>query len=164
MVTTGKTLSIVRGEYHEIRKVHMDPAKTGDTVRVHYRGELTDGTVFDSSADREPLEFTLGSGQVIPGFDSAVTGMSPGEKKTVKIAADDAYGQRYEEQLLTLKRDQLPPGVDVEVGQALELTDDQGRTWAVTVAEVTPETITLDANHELAGKDLTFHLELVSIL
>ena len=141
----------------------MSAAKAGDTVLVHYQGELQDGTVFDSSTGRDPLEFVLGTGQVIPGFDAAVTGMTPGEKKTVRIPAGEAYGDRNEEQLLTLQRDQLPPGVDVEVGQGLELTDDQGQTWAVTVVDVTADTITLDANHELAGNDLTFHLELVSI-
>lgn len=141
----------------------MAEAKAGDTVKVHYRGELSDGTVFDQSTGRDPLEFTLGSGQVIPGFDKAITGMTAGEKKTVNIPAVDAYGPHREEQILTLKRDQLPPGVDVEVGQAVELTDDRGQSWPVRVAEVTPDTITLDANHELAGEDLTFHLELVSI-
>lgn len=141
----------------------MNAVKNGDTVRVHYRGELSDGSVFDSSAGQEPLEFVVGSGQVIPGFDSAVNGMTPGEKKTVTIPPAQAYGDRNPEQMLTLNRNQLPPGVDVEVGQELQLTDDQGMEWEVTVVEVTPEAIMLDANHSLAGKDLTFHLELVSI-
>ena len=121
----------------------MAAAKAGDTVRVHYTGTLGDGEVFDSSDGGEPLEFTLGEGEVIAGFDEAVTGMSPGDEKTVTIPADEAYGERSEELVMRVPRTQLPPDLEVEVG------DDH---------------VLLDANHPLAGADLTFALTLVEIL
>ena len=141
----------------------MPAAQSGDTVRIHYTGRLADGTVFDSSEDREPLEFTLGSGQVIPGFDRGVTGMEVGDTKTIEIPAAEAYGERSEEMTLTVGRDQFPEGLDPEVGHQLQLGMDDGQLVPVTVTEVTDDTVTLDANHELAGKDLIFDLELVSI-
>lgn len=141
----------------------MSQATTGDTVRVHYTGKLDEGEVFDSSRQREPLEFTLGGGQVIPGFDQAVAGMRPGEEKTVTIPAGEAYGPRRDELFLKVERDRLPAHLDPEVGQQLQMS--QGEQVAmVTIAEVTDEGVILDANHPLAGRDLTFELELVEIV
>lgn len=139
-------------------------AKTGDTVEVHYRGQLEDGSVFDSSEGREPLQFTLGTGSVIPGFENVVLGMEPGESKTETIASQDAYGPHRPEMVLQLRRNQLPSELDVEVGQELELTDDQGHTAFATVTDVDEKTITLDANHILAGKDLVFTIRLERIV
>jgi peptidylprolyl isomerase len=141
----------------------MAQANSGTTVRVHYTGKLDDGQVFDSSRQREPLEFTLGGGQVIPGFDQAVAGMEPGEAKTVTIPADEAYGGRSEELFLRVERDRLPPDLEPEVGQQLQMNQG-GQVAIVTVAEVADDAVTLDANHPLAGKDLTFELELVEIV
>lgn len=138
------------------------PVKTGDTVRVHYTGKLEDGKVFDSSNGRDPLEFTVGSGQVIPGFDQAVAGMSPGEEREVRIPAAEAYGDRKDDLVIVVERTQLPPDIDPQVGQQLQLSQ-EGRAFVVQVADVTPDNITLDANHPLAGEDLTFELELVGI-
>jgi peptidylprolyl isomerase len=139
-----------------------EQAKAGDTVRVHYTGTLDDGTEFDSSAGREPLEFTLGAGQVVPGFDAAVTGMRIGERKTVTIPAAEAYGEPRQELLLTVPRAQVPPNVQPRVGQRLQVgRGDQA--FPVVVHEVTDEHVVLDGNHPLAGQDLTFALELVEI-
>ena len=141
----------------------MAAAQQGDTVRIHYTGTLEDGTVFDSSEGRDPLEFTLGSGQVIPGFDEGVTGMSVGEKKSINIPPEKAYGERNEEMILQVPADQVPPDLNPEVGQKLQMSGPQGQTVVVEVMEVTDETITLDANPPLAGKALNFEIELVSI-
>jgi len=139
-------------------------AKNGDTVRVNYTGKLADGTVFDSSAGREPLEFTVGAGQVIPGFDNAVLGMKVGEKKTVTIPVDEAYGQRRDEQIAEISREKLPSDMTPEVGQQLVMKQSDGREIVVVITKVSDETVTIDANHPLAGKDLTFEIELVKIL
>ena len=136
------------------------PAKRGDTVRVHYTGTLKDGTQFDSSRGREPLEFTLVGGRVIAGFDAAVTGMEVGETRTVTIPSSDAYGDRNDAMLLRIPRAQVPPNVSPHVGQQLQVGRG-GEAVNVTVREVTPEHVVLDANHPLAGEDLTFALELV---
>lgn len=140
----------------------MSSAKSGDTVLVHYTGRLEDGSVFDSSDGRDPLEFTVGSGQVIPGFEAAVSGMSPGEERSVTIPAADAYGDRKDDLVIEVERTQLPPDIDPSPGQQLQLSQ-EGRAFVVTVADVTPEKVTLDANHPLAGEDLTFDLQLVAI-
>lgn len=140
----------------------MSHAKPGDTVRLHYTGTLGDGSEFDSSRGREPLEFTLGAGQVIPGFDEAVSGMRVGERKTVTIPADQAYGVRQEELILAVPRAQVPPHIALEVGQQLQLSQ-EGHAFQVTVREVTAEQVVLDGNHPLAGEALTFALELVEI-
>jgi FKBP-type peptidyl-prolyl cis-trans isomerase 2 len=140
----------------------MESAKPGDKVQVHYTGMLEDGSVFDSSDGRDPLEFTLGSGQVIPGFDRAVSGMSPGQERSVRIPASDAYGDRKDDLVIVVEREQLPPDMDPAVGQQLQLKQD-GRGFVVTVKDVGPESITLDANHPLAGEDLEFKVQLVSI-
>ncbi|MEW6426743.1 MAG: FKBP-type peptidyl-prolyl cis-trans isomerase [Thermodesulfobacteriota bacterium] len=141
----------------------MAQAKNGDKVQIHYTGTLADGTVFDSSAGREPLAFTLGSGQVIPGFEQAVLGMALGENKTVTIPAAMAYGAFQQELLIAVPRAQVPPEIDPEVGQTLQMGTPDGQTVVVRVVEVTEEHVQLDANPPLAGKDLTFAIELVAI-
>ena len=141
----------------------MSTAKPGDTVHVHYTGRLDDGSVFDASEGRDPLEFTLGQGQVIGGFDDAVSGMAVGDAKTVRIPSDEAYGPRRDELLIEVPRAQLPDGLDVEVGMQLQLRREDGGAMPVTVAETGEAAITLDANHPLAGQALTFELQLVGI-
>ena len=138
-------------------------AKKGDKVSIHYIGTLADGTVFDSSRDREPLQFELGGGQVIPGFETAVLGMTPGETKKVSIPPDQAYGERHDEMVGRLEKSQLPPDLDPQVGMQLESRDDKGQMFLLTVVAVEEDTVTVDANHPLAGETLTFDLELVSI-
>jgi len=133
-------------------------AKTGDTVRVHYTGKLADGTVFDSSVGSEPYEFTLGQGQTISGFEQAVIGMKVGETKTVTIPVDEAYGPRRDDLIVEIGRDRLSPDINPEVG--MQLTSGQG---TVTIIEVSETTVKIDANHPLAGQDLTFDIELVEI-
>lgn len=140
----------------------MKKADAGDTVQIHYTGKLEDGSVFDSSRGRDPLEFTLGSGQVIEGFDSAVAGMAPGEEKTVTIPADNAYGGRRGELVFEVERSQLPDTIEPEVGQQLQMSQN-GQVAIVTITDVTDEGVKLDANHPLAGRDLTFELELVEV-
>ncbi len=142
----------------------MAPAKLGDTVKVHYTGKLDDGTVFDSSVDRNPLEFTIGESQVIPGFEQAVVGMVLDESKTIKISANEAYGLRHEEMVAEVERNQFPEGMQLEVGQELQLRQDDEQIIFVAVTNVSESTVTLDANHPLAGKDLTFDIELVEII
>ena len=141
----------------------MQQARRGDTVHVHYRGTLADGTEFDTSAGSDPISFTIGAGEVIPGFETAVEGMSAGEKKTHTIAADNAYGERRDELVFTVNREQMPPGNELEVGDMLRVGFPDGSSAAVQVAALDGDSVTLDANHPLAGKDLTFELELVSI-
>jgi len=141
----------------------MASAKSGDTVRVHYTGRLEDGSVFDTSEGRDPLEFTLGGGEVIAGFDEAVTGMEEGERRSAHIAADDGYGVRREELVLEMPREQIPDDLDLEVGMMLELHRQDGNAVPVTVTDLGDVNVTLDANHPLAGEDLTFEVELVSI-
>jgi peptidylprolyl isomerase len=141
----------------------MTQAKNGDTVKVHYTGKLDDGTEFDSSVQGDPLEFTLGEGELIPGFEQAVVGMSPGESKTIRIAADQAYGPHQEEMVLVVERDQFPPHITPQLGQQLELRHPDGQAVSVTVTDISTSDITLDANHPLAGQDLIFDIELVDI-
>jgi peptidylprolyl isomerase len=141
----------------------MSAARAGNRVKVHYTGRLDDGSVFDSSKGRDPLEFEVGSGQVIPGFDEAVSGMKAGERKTVRIACGDAYGERREDLVLKVERSAFPPEIVPEVGQRLQMGQESGQMAVVTVAEVAEENVKLDANHPLAGQDLTFELELVAI-
>ena len=141
----------------------MTTAKQGDTVHIHYSGSLADGTVFDSSADRDPLSFTIGSGQVIPGFEEAVIGMAIDEKKNVTIPVDKAYGPRNEELVMTVPKEQVPPDLNPEVGQKLQMQGPENTPVVVEVTEVAEEHIKLDANPPLAGKDLVFDIELVEI-
>ena len=142
----------------------VSQATPGDTVLFHYTGSLKDGTVFDSSSGREPLRVTLGSGQVIPGVDEALVGMAPGEEKSVTLDADEAYGPRRPELLHEVQREAIPPEVDLQVGKQLEGRDTAGQRLRLTVVDVADDTVTLDANHPLAGQDLKFELELVEIV
>lgn len=142
----------------------MTEAKSGDTVRIHYTGTLDDGTQFDSSAGRDPLEFALGGGQVIPGFDSAVDGMAVGESKTVTIPAEEAYGQRHEQLVQQVSRSALPDDIEPAVGMQLQSQSPEGQVMMLVVTEVEDESITVDANHPLAGQALTFDIELVEIV
>jgi peptidylprolyl isomerase len=141
----------------------MGQAKAGDMVKVHYTGRLDDGTVFDTSADHEPLEFKVGEGQVIPGFESAVMGMSTGESKTTRIPAGDAYGPHRAEMVITVERSMFPNDMEPQVDQQVQIRQSNGQSFVATITDVTDEDVTLDANHPLAGKDLTFDIELVEI-
>ena len=141
----------------------MAQVKSGDTVRVHYHGKLTNGTTFDSSEGRDPLEFTVGSGQVIKGFDDAMLDMNVGEKKTVNIPVENAYGQRNDDMMMEYPRSEFPADMTPEVGMELHMSDNMGNVFPVVIAEVKEENVLLDANHPLAGEDLIFEIELVSI-
>jgi peptidylprolyl isomerase len=138
-------------------------AKPGDHVKVNYTGKLKDGTMFDSSVNREPLRFVLGEGDIIPGFENAVLGMSPGETKTETIPFWLAYGPRLEELVVTVERDRLPMELIPHVGQELELRNEEGKTSAFVITDVNDTSVTLDGNHPLAGKDLIFDIELLEI-
>lgn len=142
----------------------MQQAKSGDKVKVHYHGKLTTGETFDSSEGREPLEFELGGGMVIKGFDEGVTGMTIGEKKTIHIPVLDAYGPKQQEMMVEFPINQFPPDLKPEVGMPLTMTTAQGHPVQVTIVEVKEESVILDANHPLAGQDLIFELELVEIV
>lgn len=141
----------------------MAPVRDGDTVKIHYTGKLQDGTVFDTSEGREPLSFTIGSGQVIPGFEDAVIGMVKNETKNVRIPVDRAYGPRNEELMINVPRNQVPPDINPEQGQRLQIQGPGNQPVLVVVKEVTNEYIVLDANPPLAGEDLIFDIELVEI-
>ncbi|WP_371168306.1 FKBP-type peptidyl-prolyl cis-trans isomerase [Aliiroseovarius sp. 2305UL8-7] len=141
----------------------MSEVTSGATVRIHYTGTLEDGSVFDSSEGREPLEFTVGSGMIIPGLDKALPGMSVGEKKKVTIAPEEAYGPRQDDALLQVPRDDIPAEIPLEVGLQLQMTGPQGQPVPVTVVEMTDDSVTLDANHALAGRTLIFDFEVVGI-
>ena len=142
----------------------MAQAKSGDTVQVHYTGTLSDGTVFDSSSGRTPLEFTVGSGQVIKGFDEGVAGMNPGEKKTIDIPMEDGYGPANEDMIFTLDRTDIPTDIPLEMGMTLNMHEDGNpRPIPVIVRDLTETNVTLDANHPLAGQDLVFEVELVGV-
>lgn len=138
-------------------------AERGDTVAVHYKGTLSDGTVFDSSEGEQPLEFTIGAHEVIDGFENAVTGMNVGDKKTADIPAEDAYGHREDDLVFHVPRSSMQDGLDVEVGDFVRVTLPDGQTAPMQVLALDAEAVTLDANHPLAGKTLTFELELVEI-
>jgi peptidylprolyl isomerase len=141
----------------------MVQAKTGDTVKVHYTGKLDDGTVFDTSADREPLEFTIGQGQLIPDFEQAVIGMNPDESKTVQIPCENAYGPHREERLMVVDRSRFPEGLEPSIDQQLQVRHPNGQESVVKVVDITDAKVTLDANHPLAGKALTFDIRLTEI-
>ena len=142
----------------------MAKAKQGDKVRVHYTGKLEDGSVFDSSANRDPLEFTIGSGDLIPGFEEGVIDMDAGEKKNVTITPEQAYGPYRDEMVVEMDRKQFPADIDPEVGQQLKLSQMDGSTCIVMVKKISESSITLDANHPLAGKTLIFEIELLEII
>ncbi|QEE34882.1 peptidylprolyl isomerase [Octadecabacter sp. SW4] len=141
----------------------MTEVKNGDTVRIHYTGTLTNGETFDSSAGRDPLEFVVGSGQIIPGLDAAIPGMTVGDKKSVDVACADAYGETNPEARQAVPRSEIPADIPVEAGLQLQMQTPQGQVVPVTVAEVTETEVVLDANHPLAGKDLNFAIEVVGI-
>ncbi|MFQ4143102.1 peptidylprolyl isomerase [Chlorogloeopsis sp. ULAP02] len=141
----------------------MIQAKTGDTVKVHYTGKLDDGTVFDSSSGRDPLQFSIGEGIVIPGFEEAVVGMSPGESKTTNISAEQAYGPYRPELVMIVERQRIPTDVSLEVGQLLQISQSSGQAIPVVVTNVSEAEVTLDANHPLAGQELIFDIQLVEI-
>lgn len=141
----------------------MQQVQAGDTVKVHYHGRLTDGTTFDSSEGREPLEFEVGSGMVIKGFDDGLMGMTVGQKKTVEIPVADAYGEKDPQMLMEFPIDRFPPEMKPEVGMRLTMTNGNGQQIPVVIVDVKQDSVTLDANHPLAGEDLIFDLELVEI-
>ncbi len=141
----------------------MQRAKNGDTVKVHYTGKLSDGTVFDSSTDQAPLEFEVGAGKLISGFEKGVVGMASGDTKSLFIPCNEAYGDRDDQLVWEVEKNNLPDEVEPEVGQRLRGQFADGVTVDVVVSSVSPSTVTLDANHPLAGKDLVFDVELVEI-
>jgi peptidylprolyl isomerase len=141
----------------------MSQAKSGDTVKVHYTGTLRDGTLFDSSRERDPLEFTLGEGNTIPGFENALVGMALGESKTVVIAPEHAYGERNEDAVQEFPREMMPAELELEIGVRLKAQAPDGQPMVLTVAAFDDETVSLDANHPLAGEELTFEVELIEI-
>ncbi len=142
----------------------MDQAQDGDTVRVHYTGKLEDGTIFDSSEGKVPLEFTIGQQQVIPGFETAIIGMIPGEVKEEMIPMDQAYGERNDDMVLKVGHDEFPENVNPELGGTLNLRVSEEQLIPVSVIDISDNAVILDANHPLAGMDLVFNLELVEIL
>ncbi len=141
----------------------MALAKQGDTIKVHYTGKLEDDTVFDTSIKRDPLQFTIGEGKVIPGFEQAVVGMKPGESKTTKIPADKAYGPHRKEMVIVVERNQFPAHLKPKAGQQLQIRKKDGQATVVMVTDVSESSVTLDTNHPLAGKDLTFDIQLIEI-
>lgn len=141
----------------------MKQVKEGDVVKVHYTGKLTNGEQFDSSVGREPLEFTVGAGQMIKGFDAAMPGMGLGEKKTINIAPEDGYGHRSEEAIIQFPKEHVPADMVLEPGMPLTLSNQAGQPVPVVVVEVKDDVIILDANHFLAGQELVFDIELVEI-
>lgn len=142
----------------------MTQAKKGDTVKVHYTGKLQDGSIFDASTNGPPIQFTIGEGQLIPGFEKALLGMNPGESKTIKISAEEAYGPHREELVVIVDRKELPPHLTPKVGQRLQINQPENQSIVVTVTDTSESSVTLDANHPLAGKDLTFDIELIEII
>jgi peptidylprolyl isomerase len=141
----------------------VSKAKDGDKVKVHYTGKLKDGTVFDSSEGRPPLEFTLGQGKIIPGFEKGVMGMGPGDKKTITVPPGDGYGESRDELIVKVNKSHFPENIDPSVGKQLQVTQSDGNVVEVTVTEMEGDSVTLDANHPLAGKTLVFDVELVEI-
>lgn len=141
----------------------MTQAQSGKTVKVHYTGKLDDGTVFDSSKGRDPFEFTIGTGSVIPGFERGVVGMAVGDTKTITITPNEAYGQVRQELIADVKKSHFPPDIIPEVGKQLQMQQPDGRPLNVVISDIQGETVTLDANHPLAGKNLTFDIELVEV-
>jgi peptidylprolyl isomerase len=141
----------------------MTEARKGNAVKVHYTGKLKDGTVFDSSLERDPLQFTLGEGKMIPGFEKAVEGMKTGDKVTTEIPSQEAYGDRRDDLVVEIEKEKVPDNIEPKVGQQLSIKQPNGSQIPVVVTETKPESVILDANHPLAGKDLLFEIELVDV-
>lgn len=141
----------------------MAAAKQGDKVKVHYTGRLENGMVFDSSVDREPLEFTIGEGQIISGFESAVVGMEPGDSVTTTVAPDEGYGEHRADMVVNVERSRLPEDMDPQVGERLQSESEDGEMIVFTITDTSQSEVTLDANHPLAGKTLEFDIELVEV-
>ena len=143
----------------------MAQAKAGDTVRVHYEGQLSDGTIFDSSLEREPIEFILGQDTVIPGFEQAVIGMEAGQSKDVSIPPEEGFGEYSEDLVVNIEKTILPPDINPELGMQLEVSSEEEETSRVfTIADIAEDSITLDGNHPLAGAEIAFKIELLEIL
>lgn len=142
----------------------MSQAQSGDTVKVHFTGKLKDGTVIDSSRERDPLELKIGEGRFIPGFEEAIVGMEPGAEKTTEVPAKEAFGEFRNELVMEIPRTEFQAGVDLEVGQKFKAQDPQRGSIVVTIVDLSEESATIDANHELAGKDLVFDIELLEIV
>ena len=151
--------------YHKygLKGETMAQAKSGDTVKVHYTGRLDDGSIFAASVEREPLELVIGDNRMLPAFEQAIIGMEPGQSKTIKIPAEQAFGPYREELIRTVDRSVFPPGLEPKIGQRLNATRADGRTIIVTVIDLSESSVTLDANHPLAGEDLSFDIQLVEI-
>ncbi len=142
----------------------MASAALGNVVKIHYTGKLADGTVFDSSLDREPLQFTVGEAQVLEGFERCVVGMNPGDTRSIQLPAREAYGLHRDDLVMEADREQFPEDLELEVGIQIQMEEDDGRITVVTVIRLDEKTITLDANHPLAGMDLTFEITLVKVV
>jgi FKBP-type peptidyl-prolyl cis-trans isomerase 2 len=142
----------------------MAQAKMNDKVKVHYSGTLSDGTVFDSSLEREPFEFTIGKGMVIPGFENGVIGMSEGESRKVSIISEDAYGPFRDELVGVIDKSRIPGDIDLQIGMVLQMRSPEGSATNVTVTDISEVGVTFDLNHPLAGKDLIFEIKLVEVL
>ncbi len=142
----------------------MAQAKAGDTVRVHYEGQLSDGTIFDSSLEREPIEFILGQDTVIPGFEQAVIGMEVGESKDVSIPPEEGFGDYSEDLVVNIEKTILPPDINPELGMQLEVSSEEETPRVFTIADIAEDSITLDGNHPLAGAEIAFKIELLEIL
>jgi peptidylprolyl isomerase len=141
----------------------MSPAKAGDTVKVHYTGRFNDGTVFDSSVKREPLEFQIGDGRILPAFEQGVVGMEPGDTKRIEVGAEEAYGKRKDQMVRKIPREQFPEDFKPEIGKQIQIPGEGGQNLVVMVVDFDDESITLDANHPLAGHDLSFEIELLEV-
>jgi peptidylprolyl isomerase len=148
----------------DCRREKVAQAKTGDTVRVHYEGQLSDGTIFDSSLERKPIEFILGQDTVIPGFEQAVIGMEVGESKDVSIPPEDGFGDYSEDLVVNIEKTILPPDINPELGMQLEVSSEEETPRVFTIADIAEDLITLDGNHPLAGKEIAFKIELLEIL
>lgn len=141
----------------------MAQAKKGDHVKVHYKGTLEDGSEFDASFNREPIEFTLGDGMLLPRFEQAVEGMDEGETRNIKIPADEAYGPYFQDLVIEFEKEQFPPDLDAKIGEHLELQQEDGSSTVVKIVNISGDKVSLDANHPLAGKDLLFEIKLLAV-
>jgi peptidylprolyl isomerase len=148
----------------DYRREEMAQAKAGDKVRVHYEGKLSDGTIFDSSLEREPIEFILGQDTVIPGFEDAVIGMEAGESKDVSIPPEEGFGEYSEDLVVDIEKTILPPEINPELGMQLEVSSEEETPRVFTIADIVEDSITLDGNHPLAGKEIAFKITLLEIL